>query len=346
LGWSKLLLTRKFDQAKTQQALEIIHRNAELQTKLIEDLLDVSRILRGKLTLNVSPVNLVTTITAAIETVSLAAQAKGIKLTTVMDVNIKLLGDSNRLQQVFWNLLTNSIKFTPAGGCVEIRLARIGENAQIQVSDTGKGIDAEFLPYVFDYFRQADSTTTRKFGGLGLGLAIVRQLVELHGGTIKVESAGDGQGATFTVTLPLIKEEERIDDYTSSQPTLQPLPLAGIQVLVVDDEVDSREFVAVVLEQYGAEVIATASANQAIAALVELQPDVLISDIGMPEIDGYMLIRQVRTSAQANIPAIALTAYAGESDRQLALEAGYTMHLSKPVEPTALVAIIAQLIQK
>lgn len=347
LGWAKLLRTRKFDEAKTQQALEIIQRNAELQTKLIEDLLDVSRILRGKLSLNVSPVNLVTTIAAALETVTLAAQAKAIKLTTVFDANVgQILGDSNRLQQVIWNLLTNAVKFTPAGGCVEVRLECIGADAQIRVSDTGKGIDAEFLPYVFDYFRQADSTTTRKFGGLGLGLAIVRQLVELHGGTIKVESAGEGQGATFTLRLPLMKAQGEIDADTPAPVSTDILPLNGIQILVVDDEVDSREFVAVVLEQYGAKVIATASATEALAALVQLQADVLISDIGMPEIDGYMLMRQVRMSAQGSISAIALTAYAGESDRQLALDAGYNMHLAKPVEPSELVASVAQLVQE
>jgi PAS domain S-box-containing protein len=347
LGWSRLLQTRKFNPAKTSEALATIERNAKLQAELIEDLLDVSRILQGKLSLNIAPVTLTSIIEAAMETVRLAAQAKSIQIQTQVGSQVgKVSGDASRLQQIVWNLLSNAIKFTPQGGRVDIRLERIGSHAQITVSDTGKGIPTDFLPYVFDYFRQADATTTRKFGGLGLGLAIVRHLVELHGGTVQADSPGEGQGATFTVRLPLLLSQTESDRGNES-PELS-LDLQGIEILVVDDDVDTREFVAFLLEQYGAQVTAVGSAKEALVALTQSLPDVLLSDIGMPEMDGYMLMQQVRTlptEQGGQIPAIALTAYAGEMNYQQALSAGFQRHMSKPVEPAELVDAIASLAQ-
>ena len=350
LGWSRLLRNGKLNATKTAQALEIIERNAQLQSQLIEDLLDVSGILRGKLSLNMAPVNLASTIKAALETVRLAAQAKSVQIQTVFDPTIgQVLGDSARLQQVIWNLLTNAVKFTPDRGRVEIQLQQIGSQALIQVRDTGKGISPDFLPYVFEYFRQADATTTRTFGGLGLGLAIVRHLVELHGGTVQVDSPGEGQGATFTVRLPLIKDKSSTHkaEGNSSPFTPESSPLTGIRVLVVDDDVDSREFIAFVLEQLGAQVSTVTSAGEAIASLEQLPPDILLSDIGMPDMDGYMLMRQIRAMPPeqgGQILAIALTAYAGEIDRQQALAAGFQHHLAKPVEPDELVKVILNLL--
>jgi PAS domain S-box-containing protein len=345
LGWSKLLRTKKYDQATTDRALETIERNAQLQTQLIEDLLDVSRILQGKLNLNVSPVNLTSAIAAAIETMRLAAEAKSINLQTVFEPHIgHVAGDSNRLQQVIWNLLSNAIKFTPQGGQVEISLASSGSHAQLQVRDTGKGISPDFLPYVFDYFRQADGATTRKFGGLGLGLAIVRHIVELHGGTVQAESLGEEQGATFTVMLPLMKINSK--SLEINRQTDDSVHLNGVKVLLVDDEADTRNLIAFILEQSGAEVIQVASAVEALRALPQFQPDLLLSDIGMPDIDGYMLMRQIRAMLPdlGGLPAIALTAYAGEVDYQQAIAAGFQQHITKPVEPAKLIRAIANLI--
>ncbi|MBW4499368.1 MAG: PAS domain S-box protein [Scytonema hyalinum WJT4-NPBG1] len=346
LGWSQLLQNRKLDEKRTSYALETIERNAKLQVQLIDDLLDVSRILQGKLSLNVTPVNLTTTITAALETVRLAAQAKSIQIQTALEPNIgQVLGDSGRLQQVIWNLVSNAVKFTPQGGRVDIWLERLDAQAQITVSDTGKGIHTDFLPHVFEYFRQADNATTRQFGGLGLGLAIVRQIVELHGGTVFAESKGVDQGATFTVRLPLMQHQSEMpQQMKASEPSLG---LQGIKVLVVDDTADMREYVTFVLEQSGAKVIAVASAAEALAVLAEFQPAVLISDIGMAEMDGYMLMRQVRSlppEQGGRIPAIALSAYAGEINQQQAIAAGFERHISKPVEPAALVAVILDLL--
>ncbi|MBN3922224.1 PAS domain S-box protein [Nostoc sp. NMS4] len=368
LGWSKLLQTKKYDEATTTRALETIERNAKLQTQLIEDLLDVSRILQGKLSLNIAPVNLETAIAAAIETVRLAAEAKSINLRfTILDFglensqinlqspenlrskisnpNFLVTGDFGRLQQVIWNLLSNAIKFTPQGGEVEISLDSVGSEVQLRVSDTGKGISADFLPFVFDYFRQADGATTRKFGGLGLGLAIVRHIVELHGGTVKAESLGEEQGATFTVMLPQIKIHLNNQQIVSKPDDLP--NLNGLKVLLVDDERDTRELIAFILEQSGAVVIQAASAMEALGIIPQFQPNLLLSDIGMPEVDGYMLIRQIRAmSAElgGKIPAIALTAYAGEVDYQQAIAAGFGQHITKPVEPAKLLRAIANLI--
>lgn len=350
LGWSKMLRTRNFDQKTTNHALETIERNAKLQTQLIEDLLDVSRILQGKLNLNTCPVTLVMVVEAALETVQLAAQAKSIQIQTIFDPTLgQVMGDPNRLQQVVWNLLSNAVKFTPADGQVEIRLMEVGNQAQIQISDTGKGISPEFLPYVFDYFRQADSTITRAFGGLGLGLAIVRKVVEMHGGNVQAESPGEGLGTTFTVELPLLVRSEQVTREQNESLDCEPESslLSNTQVLVVDDEPDIRDLITFILQDYGVQVTAVSSAQEALEALSESIPDVLISDIGMPKKDGYMLMREVRSRSPqqgGNVPAIALTAYAGEMNQQQALAAGFQMHISKPVDPDALVKAIVDLI--
>lgn len=358
LGWSQLLRSRKFDEATTNRALETIERNARTQAQLIEDLLDVSRIIRGKLSLDVRQIELCSAISAAIETVRPAIEAKAIQLHTAFDPSASLIsGDYNRLQQVVWNLLSNAVKFTPKGGSVEVCLERVDSYAQIRVSDTGGGISAEFLPYVFDRFSQADSATTRSQGGLGLGLAIVRQLVELHGGTVHAQSPGKGQGATFIVNLPLSAVDRPNDSLISDAeqesamvegevPFDSALLLDGLQVLVVDDEADARELIATILEEYGAEVMAVASAKEARGVFEQLQPNILLSDIGMPGEDGYMLIRFIRAleaKRGGQIPAIALTAYSREQDRTKAFLAGFQQHVSKPVSPEELTAVVASL---
>nr|WP_228052216.1 ATP-binding protein [Nodosilinea sp. LEGE 07298] len=347
LGWARLLRSRKMDATKTDQALETIERNAQLQAQLIEDLLDVSRILQGKLTLNIAPVNLVTTIEAATEIVRLAAEAKRIHIQTTLEaIAGQVLGDTNRLQQVIWNLLSNAVKFTPAGGQVAVTLEQVDTYAQIQVRDTGKGIHPDFLPHVFDYFRQEDGTTTRQFGGLGLGLAIVRQLTELHGGLVWADSPGQNLGATFTVRLPL--NLERQDQPPPAEPFNRATDLTGLQILVVDDEADMRELASFILTQAGAQVTTAASALQALSLLNQSVPDLLLCDIGMPEMDGYGLIQQIRKRLHdqgGNMPAIALTAYAGDINQQQALAAGFQLHLAKPIEPDLLVRMIATLVQ-
>lgn len=351
LGWSKLLQSRQFDQAGTRRALETIERNARLQAQLIDDLLDISRILRGKTMLNVRPVDLGTVIDAALETVRLSAETKGIKIHKVIAGKVGLVsGDDGRFQQIIWNLLSNAVKFTPGGGQIEIRLEQVSTNAQIQVRDTGKGITPEFLPHVFEHFRQEDGTTTRKFGGLGLGLAIVRYLTELHGGTVEAESPGVGLGATFTVLLPISNNKNELppDEAASSSSVAESLPLANVRILVVDDEADMRELIFTILEHTGAEIKMTASAIETLNALETFQPSILISDIGMPEMDGYELLRQIRSrSPEQNkeFPAIALTAYAGEINQQQALTAGFQRHIAKPVEPEELIQAIVSLVK-
>lgn len=351
LGWAKLLQMRQFDEIVTRRALETIERNAKLQTQLIEDLLDVSRILRGKMILNVCLVNLATVIDAALETVYLAAEAKDIKIHKVIASNAKaILGDPGRLQQIVWNLLSNAVKFTPNGGQIEIRLEQTDTKALIQVKDTGKGITPEFLPHVFEYFRQEDGSTVRKFGGLGLGLAIVRYLTEQHGGTVKAASSGEGKGATFTVLLPMTKDsnEENPDVAEVSSSIMSSLPLANLRILVVDNEADMRELIATILEQTGAQIKVLTSAMEALETLDSFNPDIVISDIGMPEMDGYELLRQIRSRSSeqgGNIPAIALTAYAGEINQQQALAAGFQQHIAKPVEPEELVQAIMNLVK-
>ncbi|MGF1939579.1 MAG: PAS domain-containing protein [Nostoc sp. ChiQUE02] len=348
LGWTSLLRNGRLDVAKTSYALETIERNAKLQVQLIEDLLDISRILRGKLSLNVMPVDLSVVIKAALETVRLATEAKSLQIQMKLSQQVVTINaDAGRLQQVLWNLLSNAVKFTPNGGQITVALTIAENHAQIQVSDTGKGINPDFLPYIFEHFRQEDGATTRKFGGLGLGLAIARQIVELHGGTIQVESSGEGQGATFIVKLPLPRNKnyETRDEPIAVLPTLQDLPLSNVQVLVVDDDTDTREFIVFVLELAGAIVTSVPSAIAALEVLAQSKLDVLVSDIGMPEMDGYMLMRQIRAMEQGKpIPAVALTAYAGETDRHQALLAGFQKHVSKPIEPEMLVQTIISLI--
>ncbi|MFN6469585.1 MAG: response regulator [Nostoc sp. SerVER01] len=350
LGWAKLLRSNKLDPQKTALALETIERNAKLQTKLIEDLLDISRILRGKLNLNVCPVDLPTIIRAAMETVRLSAEAKLIQIYSALDPAVgQVFGDAGRLQQIVWNLLSNAIKFTPEGGQVEIYLEQIDSQVQIKVKDTGKGISPDFLPYVFETFRQADSATTRKFGGLGLGLAIVRYLVEMHGGTVLAESLGEGHGATFIVNLPMILTDA-VDSTKESDATVTNTPaFDGLKILVVDDDADSLELVSFVLQQSGATVTAVPSATQVLEILPQWKPDLLVSDIGMPEMDGYMLLRQIRLMSPEDggkILAIALTAYAGEGNEQRAIAAGFQAHISKPIDPGQLIETIANLVQK
>jgi len=378
LGWTHLLRTRKMDEAKMARALETIDRNTKSLAMLIEDILDVSRIMTGKLHLSADVCQLVTVVEGAIESVRPAAEAKTIELELCGAPSTgSVWGDANRLQQVVWNLLSNAIKFTPNGGRVEVKLECHSDEsthcpyAQIQVSDTGKGISPEFLPYVFERFRQENNTTTRTHGGLGLGLALVRYLVELHGGTVHAASPGEGLGATFTVQLPLWAVQTASSPQSLVTPTvsdtmacdrdretvtaLEPptavsaprLPaLKGLRVLVVDDEVDARELVTTILQHSGAQVTAAASASEAFSLLSQLKADVLVSDIAMPQVDGYAFIRKVRElEAQRGeyIPALALTAYAKESDRQLSLEAGFQVHLPKPFNPNELVRVITKL---
>lgn len=345
LGWAKLLQTRSFDAARTADALATIERNAKLQTQLIDDLLDVAKILRGKLNLEVAPVDLVFVIESAIDTVRAAAVAKNIHLHLVLSRTGQVSGDATRLQQVVWNLLSNAIKFTPHNGRVEIRLERVENQAQITVSDTGRGIKPDFLPYLFESFRQEDATTTRQYGGLGLGLSIVRHLVEALGGTIRADSPGEGQGATFMVRLPLLELEPARN--RSEKLLERELDLTGVRVLVVDDEPDARELLTVLLSQYGAEVITVHSAAEVLANLESFQPDILISDIGMPHVDGFTLIQQIRAlppEKGGQVPAIALTAYARHEDYQRAIAKGYQRHVTKPLDPEQLVRAVMVLI--
>ncbi|WP_256973051.1 CheR family methyltransferase [Nostoc sp. T09] len=357
LGWAKTLRTRNLNAAMVTHALEVIERSAKLQSQLIEDILDISRITSGKLFLNTRLIDLRVVIRATIESIQLSAEAKNIQLVSHLN-RAMVVGDINRLQQVLWNLLSNAIKFTPSGGRVEIVLESIGTYAQIQVSDTGQGIEADLLPHIFERFRQGDSSTTKAKAGLGLGLAIVRHLIELHGGTVQAESLGEGQGATFTVRLPLQNLTSEVTSASDLEPmalmeavntSAEPVPaLTGLCVLAVDDEVDTCDLFRFVLESYGAQVLTAASARAALSALCE-DPNrfnVLICDIGMPEDDGYWLIRQVRSlSAEAGgqIPAVALTAYASEAERQQAIEAGFQVHVAKPVEPVQLAWLVANL---
>jgi PAS domain S-box-containing protein len=344
LGWAKLLKSGNLDAEKTVHAVEIIERNAKLQTQLIEDLLDVSRILQGKLSLNTSPVDLAATIGSALETVRLSAEAKSIHIQTDLNTTPQVLGDAARLQQVIWNLLSNAIKFTPAGGQVAVRLELVGDQVQMTVSDTGKGISPHFLPHVFEYFRQADGATTRKFGGLGLGLAIVHRLVELHGGTVKADSPGDGQGATFTVILPCLKTDNNAPDDRFDSLPLSHTSLSGIRILVVDDERDARDLISFILEQAGGIVTVASSGIEALKVIGHTDFDVLVSDIGMPDMDGYMLMQQIRARRAPQIQAIALTAYAGELNQKQAIASGFQRHLTKPVEPEELVKTIEALV--
>lgn len=358
LGWSYLLRTEQLDMEGAGSALETIERNARAQSQLVDDLLDVSRIITGKLRLDVREVAPGSFIESAIEALRPAAEAKDVRIQKVMDTGvISIAGDPARLQQVIWNLLSNAIKFTPRGGRVQVRLERINSHIEIAVSDTGIGIKPEFLPHVFERFRQADQKTTRRHGGLGLGLAIARHLVELHGGTVEAESHGEGHGATFVVKLPVVPVYQKNNLAERVHPAASaPLPsydcverLDGLKVLVVDDEADARELLRVGIGQSGAEVRTAGSTQEALEAIANELPDLLISDIGMPGEDGYELIRRIRAlpaDKGGKIPAIALTAYARTEDRLQALRAGYQMHVPKPVELAELVTVTASLIRR
>ena len=348
LGWSHLLTNNNFDKKQTGRAIEIIARNARAQGRLIDELLDISRIMTGKLCLDLSAVKLAPLIQAVIEDERPAAEAKSINLKAVLNSNIgPFLGDADRLQQIVRNLLANGIKFTPNGGDIQVRLERNDSHIAITVNDNGQGIAPELLPHVFERFRQADSSNTRSNGGLGLGLAIVRQLVELHRGTVTAESSGDNAGTTFRVMLPLpsfyeVPNAEKTGPESGrNSPTTGPHSLSGLRVLVVDDELDTRELVAAVLTTCGAEVVSLGSATEALDQMERQRFDLLISDIGMPEMNGYDLIGRIRQLAEEDggrTPAIALTAYAGIDDRKRALAAGYEMHIAKPFAPAELIS--------
>ena len=349
VGWAGILQMDR--RAETvQQGVEVIERNAKLQAQMIEDLLDMSRILSGKLLFEVRKMDLGPLAKAAVAGLQPTANAKGVRLQMQIEASQFVNGDPARLQQVVWNLLNNAIKFTPEGGTVQVRVHTSGNQTELIVADSGQGIRPEFLPYVFDRFRQGDASTTRRHGGLGLGLSIVKSLVEMHGGTVSAHSAGEGQGATFTVRIPAVPVHARVrEEALLSAPLTAPRltrELAGVRILVVDDDPDARSLAQRVLEDSGAGVRTAASAAEALAALeaVEL-PDVVVSDIGMPEQDGYDLIRQVRAlpGAASRIPAVALTALARGEDRSRALQAGYQRHISKPVDPAELVCLIADL---
>ncbi|MDQ1611555.1 MAG: hypothetical protein QOG00_1486, partial [Pyrinomonadaceae bacterium] len=358
LGWAHLLRTGQPVGGTMAKPLETIERNARAQAQLIDDLLDVSRIITGKLRIDVRPVDPNSFIEAAVEAVRPAAEAKGVRVQRIMDTGVVTVsGDPVRLQQVVWNLLSNAIKFTPKGGRVQVRLERVNSHIEIAVSDTGPGIDPNFLPYVFDRFRQADGRTTRQHGGLGLGLSIVRHLVELHGGTVRAESLVEGQGATFTVLLPVVPvyqtvgAGERVHPAARDMLPLYECPdrLDGVRILAVDDESDTRELLKAGLGQCGADVTVVGSASEALEAIGAGLPDLLISDIGMPGEDGYELIRRVRelpADGGGKVPAIALTAYARVEDRMQALRAGYQMHVPKPVELAELVAVASSLVRR
>jgi PAS domain S-box-containing protein len=355
LGWARMLRTG-LGEADSARALETIERNARAQAQLIDDLLDVSRIITGKLRMDVQAADPNSFIEAAIEAVRPAAEAKGVRVQKIIDTGlVTVQGDPVRLQQVVWNLLSNAIKFTPRDGRVQVRMERVNSHVEIVVNDTGQGIPPDFLPHVFDRFRQADQRTTRQHGGMGLGLAIVRHLVELHGGSVLAQSAGENQGSTFTVRLPVAPiyqtATERV--HPAARDLLPPVDcpdrLDGLTVLVVDDEHDTRELLKKGLGQCGAEVIAAGSAREAFEAIKLRVPDVLISDIGMAGEDGYDLIRRLRElapEAGGKVPAVALTAYARTEDRLQVLRAGYQMHVPKPVELTELVTVIASLVQR
>jgi signal transduction histidine kinase len=359
MGWAQLLQVNGSDSEKRRHGLETILRNARLQAHLIEDLLDVSRIITGQMRLDIRRVDLVPAIEAAIESVQPAAEARQIRIQKLLDpLAGPVAGDPARIQQVVWNLLSNAVKFTPKGGRVEVRLERVNSHVEIIVADNGMGISPEFLPHVFDRFRQLDSSSTRKHGGLGLGLSIVRHLVELHGGTVRVKSRGEGQGTTFIIDLPLSVahlapepgEEARVhpraSDASGSPGDDPALDLKGTRVLVVEDEENARETLRQILEHCAAEVRTVTSAAEAMEELERWRPDVLLSDIGLPGEDGYSLIQRVRRLTPergGKIPAAALTAFARSEDRRRALLAGFQMHLAKPVDIQELAAVVATL---
>ena len=356
VGWTRMLRNNTLSAEERARALEVIERNATTQAKLIEDLLDVSRIITGKFRLSMAEVEVGNLVAISIDSLRPAAEAKRITIElNPSSENLTLPGDSQRLQQVFWNLLSNAIKFTPAGGRIGVRIFKDSGHIAVEVSDTGKGIDPAFLPFVFERFRQADSSTTRTFGGLGIGLAIVRHLMELHGGTVLADSKGDGLGASFTVRFPLVDSSKKGTEETSAPPVegqesghSADMRLRATQILIVDDEPDTREMLTRFLEQHGAIVLLAASAHEALEILERENPEVMISDIGMPGEDGFGLIRKIRNSMgrNAGIPAIALTAYAREEDVQATRAAGFQAHVPKPVNFDALMVQLDNMINR
>jgi len=352
VGWAHMLRSGKLDEEATRRAIETIDRNARAQSQLISDILDISRIVSGKLRLNVRPVDLTPVVEAALDTVRPSAEAKGIRVQAILDpATGPVSGDADRLQQVVWNLLANAIKFTPRNGRVQVRLSRVNSHVEVRVEDTGVGIAAEFIPHVFELFRQRDSSPSRQHGGLGLGLALVKHLVELHGGSVDVGSPGEGMGAVFSIRLPLMIVASRDDmDVHPTAETGAEMPvgpsLDGVAVLVVDDDPDARHLIATLLEERGARVTTAGSAEEALTELAAAIPDVLLSDVDMPGQDGYSLMRAVRALPPARggrVPAAALTAYARTEDRMQALLAGFHLHMPKPVQPAELAAVVASL---
>ena len=357
VGWSTLLRSGDLSPEASARAIETIYRNAHSQTQLISDLLDVSRIISNKLVLTVSSVNLPSIIERALDAFKPESEAKNLVLKSTIEPDFPLIsGDAERLQQIVWNLLSNAMKFTPDGGTIQVGVRRINSHVEITVTDSGIGIDAQFLPFVFDRFRQANSATTRAHGGLGLGLNIVRELVELHKGLVQVQSEGTGKGATFVVLLPIgTAESGQETEREASAITLEehksntPVSLGGLKGLVVDDEQDTRDFVRAVLEKFGSEVATASSVPEALGLLENDLPDFLISDLGMPREDGYALISKVRALPEDRggaIPAAALTAYARADDRYRALRAGFQVHIAKPIDPEKLVVAVARLAKK
>jgi CheY-like chemotaxis protein/anti-sigma regulatory factor (Ser/Thr protein kinase) len=351
LGWTRILIDRKdVDAAMLARALRVIDRNATAQARMIDDLLDVARIASGKLRLEMQPVDLLAVTLAAVDVIGPSAKAKQIEIRTSLDSRTqRVLGDQQRLQQIIWNLLSNAVKFTETGGVVEIRVSPVGKLTRLVVSDNGHGISPDFLPFVFERFRQSDASSSRRHGGLGLGLALVRDLVELHGGTVRAESEGEHRGALFTMDLPTVMSPEGNDEVDRRSLASGEAPsLAGLRVLVVEDEADSRELFAKILTTCGADVTTAASCEEALALIresaVQNRPDVILSDLGMPKDDGFDLIRRVRALAPEDggrIPAIAVTGYANAEDRQRALAAGFQTHLAKPIDPVAVAVAIA-----
>ena len=350
LGWSSMITRRPGDAKQTVYAAQVIERNARRQARLVDDLLDVSRMVSGQMRLQLSTVSLDAVVDEALEAVRPGAEAKSLELVKRADAPVGIIrGDADRLQQVVWNLLSNAVRFTPQGGRIEVRLREVDNEAEIRVTDTGIGLSPDFVPHVFDRFRQADSSMSRIHGGLGLGLSIVRHLVELHGGTVRAESAGEGQGAAFTVRLPMHADARAIARAADSGPRSDapPLALQGMRVLIVDDDPDTRELLRAMLEDAGAIVATTASAGETRAVIGRQPPDLLIADIGMPNEDGYSLMRSVRaleTDLTHRVPAIALTAHARAEDVDRALASGFQVHLAKPVEASQLVSAIATLV--
>jgi PAS domain S-box-containing protein len=357
LGWASMIRNGEVEGPSAERAIETIERNARSQARLIDDLLDVSRIITGNLRLELNPLNLVPIVEAALDALRPTADAKGLELRTEFCSPCLVRGDANRLRQVIWNLLSNAIKFTPRGGDVQILLECVEEIVRLKVSDTGEGISAEFLPYVFDRFRQAEGSISRRQGGLGLGLAVVRHLVELHGGNVSAESSGLGTGSTFTVDLPMAQErrdparaeERRKEVERRKSLTGHKVRLDGVHVLVVEDDDDSRKLLVTMLKQHGAQVSSAASAKDAFSLFCERLPDVVISDIGMPDEDGYDLIQKIRAlseKAGGLTPAIALTGYATRKDRERSLASGYQQHIAKPIDQSQLVSAISSLVKK